>query len=186
MAVVFQENDPELLQKIAKLWTPHALFISRTDTVYGIQAAANRGNEVALSDLKGRDTTQFITLVRDLKQANSLAVISEKNASILEKYWPGAITFILPTSEGGTIALRHSSFPLIEKLLGMTEGPLLSTSCNLHGSPVVGDAKEAEKIFGKRVSFLIDGGKCPASLPSTLVDLTGKPKVIRQGNIPFS
>ena len=48
-------------------------------------------------------------------------------------------------------------------------------------SPVT--ASDVKEEFGKKIKFIIDGGKSSIGLESTIVDLTNKPKILRYGGI---
>ncbi len=65
-------------------------------------------------------------------------------------------------------------------------GPLAVTSANLSGEA---NTKTAQEVFGQlkgRIPLILDGGKTPGGLPSTVVDCTRDEIVIlRQGPIPM-
>ncbi len=72
-----------------------------TDTVYGI--AVDPYDEAALErlyDLKGRDEEKPIAiLVASLEQGLVLGARSGKAPDRAEKYWPGAVTLVVPRLE---------------------------------------------------------------------------------------
>ena len=37
--------------------------------------------------------------------------------------------------------------------------------------------------FGNKIKFILDGGQCEIGLESTIIDLTGKPSILRPGSI---
>ena len=44
-------------------------------------------------------------------------------------------------------------------------------------------ANDVVDEFGNKVKFILDGGQCKIGLESTIIDLTGKPKILRPGSI---
>ena len=44
-------------------------------------------------------------------------------------------------------------------------------------------AKDVIDEFKNKIKFVLDGGKCKIGLESTIIDLTGEPKILRQGKI---
>jgi L-threonylcarbamoyladenylate synthase len=62
--------------------------------------------------------------------------------------------------------------------------PIVGTSANLSGKPSVLTADKVYSQFGDKVDLVIDGGRCPGSRESTIVDVTGEaPVVLREGAI---
>jgi L-threonylcarbamoyladenylate synthase len=37
--------------------------------------------------------------------------------------------------------------------------------------------------FGNKIKFILNGGRCNIGLESTIIDLTGKPSILRPGSI---
>jgi L-threonylcarbamoyladenylate synthase len=58
------------------------------------------------------------------------------------------------------------------------------TSANISGGQSPVTAEEVYKQLGGRIDLIIDGGKTPGGIPSTLVDCTAASlKVLREGPI---
>jgi L-threonylcarbamoyladenylate synthase len=58
------------------------------------------------------------------------------------------------------------------------------TSANLSGEANSTTAQEVLEQLDGRVNLILDGGKTPGGVPSTVVDMTGEsPKVLRQGPV---
>lgn len=167
-----------------------------TDTVYGIICSAQNKKAVAkLYKVKQRDTDKpCIILVNKIDQIKSFGInITEDQKSFMDKYWPGAVSIILPCSTKkyeylhrgiGSIAFRmigkksRNLYKIIDSL-----GPVLAPSANPQGQPVATCENKAKKYFGDRVDAYLCGGT-RRSLPSTLVDYTKtKPALIRAGKV---
>jgi L-threonylcarbamoyladenylate synthase len=82
-----------------------------------------------------------------------------------------------------TLGVRIPDHPVALALL-MAAGPLAVTSANLSGGENTTTAQEVLSQLKGRVDLILDGGKTPGGIPSTVVDMTGdQPTVLRQGPI---
>lgn len=165
-----------------------------TDTVYGL--AVDPYDEAALDrlyELKGREGNKPIAiLVADLDQGLSLGAMSDRALDLADRYWPGAVTLVVPRLDTAptwlgdearrTIALRCPDHAVALALLRMT-GPLAVTSANKSTGEPTNSADEAEAIFQSDVLTYLPG-MAGGGEPSTLVDLTRPSEMIlRSGPI---
>jgi len=166
-----------------------------TDTIYGLSCFAFDGKAVErVYDIKGRDRKiPVIVLISDISDLKSFRIALDTDTEkLLSENRPGKISFILPIEKGFEYLTRGSQglafrLPDDDKLRSLIRktGPLVSTSANPSGGKPATNAKEARGYFGNKLDFYQDAGEL-ISLPSTLVDLTGKfAVVIRQGETPF-
>jgi len=82
-----------------------------------------------------------------------------------------------------TVGVRVPDHPVSLKLLGIT-GPLAVTSANRSGRENTNTAKEAFHQLQGHVDLIIDGGRSPGGVPSTVVDCTSPDlKILRPGPI---
>lgn len=167
-------------------------IILPTDTVYGIGADAFSAKAVqGLLDAKerGRDMPPPV-LIADAAALRSLAAeVTPAMQALAEQFWPGALTLIVaaPASlrmdlgdRGQTIAVRVPDHDFTRELLRVT-GPLAVSSANVSGQPAATTIEQAREQLGDRVSVYLDGGPAAGGVPSTIVDLTGSPRILRQG-----
>ncbi|HJX31388.1 MAG TPA: Sua5/YciO/YrdC/YwlC family protein, partial [Thermodesulfobacteriota bacterium] len=85
------------------------------------------------------------------------------------------------------IAIRISSHPIARALTSAFAGPLTSTSANISGDQSLATAKEVFSHLGGMIDLIIDGGKTPGKMPSTIIDVTfSPPRLVREGVVPFS
>lgn len=165
-----------------------------TDTVYGL--ATDPYDEAALDrlyDVKGRNEGKPIAiLVADLDQGLLLGAMSDRALELAERYWPGAMTLVVPRLDTAptwlgdtrrrTIALRCPDHPVALELLSLT-GPLAVTSANRAGEHAVNSADDARDLFADLVLTYLPG-EAGGGEPSTLVDLTRPSEmVLRHGPI---
>lgn len=165
-----------------------------TDTVYGL--AANLHNEKAINNLftaKGREMHKAIAvLVGSVEQLEEITPgFSDSAKTLASRFWPGALTLVvsrrsdLPDilSALPTIGVRMPDHPFTIQLLKAT-GPLAVTSANLSGAANPLTALDVLEQLGGQVDLILDGGRCPGGIPSTVVDCTVPDvKVLRQGAI---
>ena len=163
-----------------------------TDTVYGLGAHGLMAAAIGrLYSLKGREHQKAIALL--LARGEDLTTVAvdvpEMAWRLAERFWPGPVTLVLPkakllpdvlTGGGPSVAVRVPNHAVTRRLIGMLGAPLAATSANLSGQPEAATAKEALGAFGDQVRLYLDGGRCPGGVPSTVVDLTVDPPLIRR------
>jgi L-threonylcarbamoyladenylate synthase len=178
------------LQKARNLILEGKLVVFPTDTVYGL--AADPFNEVAVLNLikaKQRDPKKgFPILIANLDMAQNLAEFSPTALKLAKRFWPGALTLILPlkkalpnvvTGYRTSLGIRIPSHPIAQQLASQ---PIIGTSANISGqnSPVT--AEDARLQLGDSVDLILDSGSAKMGLPSTIIELTGPdPRIIRHG-----
>lgn len=185
-----------IAEAVAALRAGHVVAIP-TDTVYGLTVDPFRtGAADRLFAVKRRPReVDLPVLVASEEQALELAVaVPDTARRLMELYWPGALTLVLPRNpdvtadlgtDDATIGLRCPAHA-VPLALCAAAGPLATTSANLHGEPTLSTAAEVVATFGNSLKLVIDGGTC-AGAPSTVVDCTGEvPKLLRQGRIPWA
>ncbi|MQY12007.1 putative threonylcarbamoyl-AMP synthase [Streptomyces sp. RB5] len=169
------------------------LVVLPTDTVYGIGADAFSSEGVAaLLEAKGRGRAMPTpVLIGSPNTLHGLVTdLSEAAWELVDAFWPGALTIVAKHQPSltwdlgdtrGTVAIRMPLHPVAIELL--TEvGPMGVSSANLTGHPAPQDCDAAQDMLGDAVSVYLDGGRTPASVPSSIVDVTGKtPVLLRAG-----
>lgn len=112
---------------------------------------------------------------------------------LMERFWPGPLTLLLPAKEGiseylsadtGKIAVRIPGESFALHLAKKAGFPLTATSANLSGMPPAENSYSVIKYFDESIDLLIDGGQTPGGLPSTIVDVShGGIEIVREGAI---
>lgn len=170
------------------------LVVLPTDTLYGIHATALNPKVVEkLYQLRNRKPDKpFIILISSIKQL-SLFEIKPNTLikNILNKYWPGKVSIVLPCITKKfeylhrgtkTLAFRMPDKKELLELINET-GPLISTSVNPEGLPPAKTIIEAKKYFGDQIELYVDQGTLD-SPPSTLISINENGiTVLRQGEI---
>jgi L-threonylcarbamoyladenylate synthase len=169
-----------------------------TDTVYGVVAAINIEPAVErIYRIKGRPRSQALPIL--LADKSQIADVTKRVPRLAwrlaDKFWPGALTLVLLKSEsvpdivtggGKTVAVRMANHLMPLAIIRGLGVPIVGTSANLSGHPSALTAEEVRAQIGDRVDMIIDGGRCPGGVESTIIDLSGdKPLILRQGPISF-
>ena len=167
-----------------------------TETVYGL--AANAYSDISVKKiylLKRRPPINpLIIHFNSLQKLKKDAICNNSFMKLYKALCPGPITFILnrhpkskisnkATAGKKTIAIRFPQHTVARKLLKMLNVPLAAPRANISSKLSPTCAKDLIDEFNDKIKFIIDGGKCKIGLESTIIDLTNKPKILRQGFI---
>jgi len=68
-------------------------------------------------------------------------------------------------------------------LLSIIKFPLAAPSANISSKLSPTSARDVFEEFGNKIKFILDGGRCQIGLESTIIDLTGRPTILRPGSI---
>ena len=167
-----------------------------TDTLYGLGANAFDENAVLkIYEIKSRPRDLALTLLlADIAQMKVVGDDIPKLAwELAERYMPGALTIVIKKSAAvsdiisgnrDTVAVRVPNHPIPIALISSLGAPVTGTSANLSGAPDPATAEQVHKQLGSRVDMIIDGGRCPVGVSSTILDLTtDPPTILREGAI---
>lgn len=168
-----------------------------TDTVYGLGALAFDNAAIeSIYTAKDRPIEKAIPiLIGDLSDLDKVAVnIPSMALRFASRFWPGSLTCVVPkkqtlplaVSATPTVAVRIPNHPDALALL-RTAGPMAVTSANISGQQSPSTAGEVYAQLNGRIPLILDGGKTPGGIPSTLVDCTGsEPVILREGPISLA
>ena len=167
-----------------------------TETVYGLAANAYSNKATSkIFKLKNRSKKNpLIVHYYNLKFLKKDCLINKQFLKLYKKYCPGPISFVLNlkkdslisknvTNKKDTIAIRFPKHYLTRKLLKNLKFPIAAPSANISSriSPV--SKEDVKDEFGKKIKFILDGGRSKIGLESTILSLIKKPKILRLGGI---
>lgn len=165
-----------------------------TDTVYGLGADPFNADAVQrLYTVKGRPDGKPIPLV--LSSVDDVYRVAQNLPDyffhLTDRFWPGGLTIIvqakdlLPvlTAGGNTVGVRIPDNPLLLKILETFGGPVAITSANLSGEPPATSPQEIGEELASRIDMIVDGGKTPGPVPSTVYDISVSPPLIRRHGV---
>ncbi|MDF0644194.1 MAG: L-threonylcarbamoyladenylate synthase [Nitrospira sp.] len=186
---------PVLAPSVRSVIQNRGLIAVPTETYYGLGTSPfDAGAVDRLLQVKNReDSKPILVLIGDIDQLPLLVANMPRVGRILaEAFWPGALTILLPahpslphnlTAGSGLVGVRLSPcFPLTE-LLKQT-GPVTGTSANRSGGPPSTTAEQVQRELGHEIDMILDAGRTPGGLPSTVVDVRDPVRLVREGAIP--
>jgi L-threonylcarbamoyladenylate synthase len=169
------------------------LIVVPTDTVYGIGCAPSDPDAIdRLFEAKRRPRRLVLpVLVADAAAAERLAWMDDRARRLAERFWPGAVTLVLPRSEESdswplgeerdTIGLRVPASETALELL-RAAGPLAVTSANLSGAPTPATCEEVRAVFAADVAVYLCADEQIAGRASTVVDVASG-SILREGDL---
>ncbi|MCX3067941.1 MAG: L-threonylcarbamoyladenylate synthase [Cetobacterium sp.] len=196
--IVFKENNIDL-EVIKNKLNNDGIIIYPTDTVYGVGASIDslKGLQKIYEAKERNFSSPLIALLSKVEYIEKIAIIDEEKKIIIEKlageFWPGALTIILNkkdnvpgimVSNGETVGVRIPALKLAQDIIESVGGVLPTTSANISGEKTPRSFEELDEKFKERVEVIVDGGKSPLGIESTILDLTKTlPKILREGAI---
>ena len=179
--MVIKFGNPDLLKIVSQTLLNNGVAILPSDTLYGFSCIQGIG-EHKIEEIKGRGEGKHFLKLALKNQLDQLT--SEIPDTRLLSYWPGPLTLILKGIKNPTEGIRVPDNKFIQELLTKVGQPIISTSVNYTGQPPMTSIEEIIKEFEDKVDLIVDAGKLPPSLPSTIIDLSmGAPRLVRQGQL---
>lgn len=175
-------------KKAAELLQVGELVALPTDTVYGLAGLANNPSAIAkIFAVKNRPQHKALSVVIFApKHAALLVKVSPLAQRLMDAFWPGALTLVLPARENvPTLAIRCPDIKWTKSFLDIGfEGPLVLPSANISGEPAPVTAGQVMVGIGDKIPLVIDGGTCAAGQESTIISVGGdRAQLLRIGAI---
>ena len=167
-----------------------------TETVYGL--AANAYSDRATSKIfklkKRPKTNPLIVHYVSLKMLEKDCDLNKNFFKLFRKFSPGPITFVLKlkknskisknvTNNKKTLAVRFPKHKMARKLLKKLNYPLAAPSANISTKISSVSPEDVKDEFGKKIKFVLNGGRSKIGLESTIINLVSKPEILRLGGI---
>lgn len=167
-----------------------------TDTVWGIGCLPRQDAVEKLYHIKERDRTKpLILMSNDISNLLPyLKKLPKKAEELITEHFPGALTIVVEKSEltgdfltSGlkTVGIRIPNHKGFQNLCSKIDGGVLATtSANLSNQSAARTFVQANEFVGKFVDLIIkDENKETKGLESTVVEVIGDIKILRQGAI---
>ena len=167
-----------------------------TETVYGI--AGNAYSDTACKKifrLKKRPMNNpLIIHYYDLKKLKDDCDLNVDFLKLYKRFCPGPITFILnqkkkskiskiATNKKNTLAVRFPKHPVARILLKHLKFPIAAPSANISSRVSAVTSSDVKDDFGKKIKYILEGGRSSVGVESTIIDLRKKPKILRLGGL---
>ncbi|HVH75805.1 MAG TPA: L-threonylcarbamoyladenylate synthase [Stellaceae bacterium] len=190
---------PEAIEEAARLLRAGALVAFPTETVYGLGGDALDERAVAeIFATKGRPAfNPLIIHVLGLAEAEAHALFDVRARRAAERFWPGPLSLVLPrrpdsglsllASAGlDTVAMRAPAHPVAQALLRAAGRPIAAPSANRSGRLSPTEAAHVAAELSGRIALILDAGRCPVGVESTVLDLSReRPVLLRPGGVPL-
>ncbi|MDF9555507.1 L-threonylcarbamoyladenylate synthase [Bacillus tropicus] len=184
------------LQEAAKLLRENEAIAFPTETVYGLGANAMNDEAIAkIFEAKGRPSDNPLIVHIGTKSqldgiVKEIPPVAEK---LMEHFWPGPLTIILPRKEGisekvtaglNTVGVRMPDHPVALALIEEANVPVAAPSANRSGRPSPTLASHVYEDLNEKIAGIVDGGATGVGVESTVIDCTSAvPTILRPGGI---
>lgn len=192
-------SDPDQcpsIKEAAELLKQGEVVAFPTETVYGLGGNALSKDAVAkIFEAKQRPADNpLIVHIADASMVSKFSDAKPKHMEeLVQAFWPGPLTLVLPANEIAqktvtcglnTVALRVPNHPIAQALLREAGMGLAAPSANLSGRPSPTLAKHVLHDLKRFIPLILNGGRCPVGIESTVVDLSqDTPVILRPGTI---
>lgn len=186
-------HDPAAIAEAVRVIQSGGLVGFATETVYGLGADASSDSAVAgIFAAKGRpsDHPLIVHVAEPAQVADYAASVPPFAARLMQAFWPGPLTVILPRKPGvaaaaaggqDSIGLRCPAHPVARALLRACATGVAAPSANRFGRVSPTTAKHVAEEFGDSL-LVLDGGPCEVGIESSIVDCTrSRPVLLRPG-----
>jgi L-threonylcarbamoyladenylate synthase len=195
MPIKILKSNEQSIKKAAEIIKKGGLVIFPTETVYGLGADAFNEKAVAkIFEVKKRP--KFDPIIVHIADINSLKLLATNippvALKLIEKFWPGPLTIVIPKRKGvpdivtaglPTVAVRMPSHPVALKLIKNSQTPIAAPSANIFGKLSPTEPSHIIKEFKNSVDLIIDNGKTPIGVESTVISFLDKPVILRPGGV---
>lgn len=188
LKVNLNKYSPTNIKFIAGALKKGQVLALPTDTIYGLSCLANDEKAIKkIKKIKKNDQNKPLSiLVSDLAMLNKYVYLSADQKNKLEKIWQPAArptTVILKhrrklpavlTGKSDGLAARLPKLDFLIKILEEVKQPIVSTSLNISGQPVINNLKNLDKYFlekSNRPDLIVDAGICRRQKASRILDL---------------
>jgi len=170
-----------------------------TETVYGLAANAYKDSAVKkIFSLKKRPKNNpLIVHYHNIDSLERDCLIDDNFIKLYKKFSPGPITYILKlrndskiskyvTNNQRSLAVRFPKHALFKNLLKQLDYPLAAPSANISTKVSAVKVNDVKEEFGNKIKYILDGGPCAIGIESTIINLIGKPTILRLGGLDVS
>jgi L-threonylcarbamoyladenylate synthase len=191
---ILSANSPNAIVLILEVLRDGGLVAFPTDTIYGIGTLAFDGKAVkSIYAAKDRPIEKAVPIL--LGESDDLDKVASDIPSMARRlttrFWPGALTLVVPkkptipeaVSSTDTVGVRVPDNRIARALL-RSAGPMAVTSANISSGSSPRTAEEVYAQLNGRIELILNGGRTPGGIASTVVDCTKtEPVILRAGPI---
>ena len=193
------KSNQSNIKKAKKYLDSNECIAVPTETVYGL--AGNAYSDLTVKKifkLKKRPANNpLIVHYYNLKGLEEDCIINEDFKKLYNKFSPGPITYVLKlkknskiskhvTNNKNTVAIRFPKHPLLRRLLKILNYPLAAPSANISSKLSSVQPSDVREEFGKKLKYILIGGRCSIGVESTIINLTNNLSILRLGGLNVS
>jgi|SRR3989344_4617728 len=183
--------------KAVKILKNGGIVVFPTDTAFGVGCRIDDEKAVKrLFEIRRRPKEKATPVLVDtviMAQNYLMPIPKDVIDNLIEPYWSGALTIILPCQikkvpalvrgEGSTLGVRIPNHPVVRSIIKNVGVPILGPSANFHGERTPFKFEDLDPKFIKLVDYVVPG-ECTIKQPSTVINCSVKPwKILREGAI---
>lgn len=189
-------TNPKILASLLK---QGKIISFQTDTLFSLSADATNNQAIEkIYTIKNRDFNKPLPIfVSSIEIAEEIVILSPLAKKIANKFWPGALTIVLPiknpsllsnriVASNNSIAIRIPRAPALLDTINILQRPLTATSANISNTQNIADAQEILSLspYIDVVTFDSTYASPLSLIPSTIIKITdNKLDIIREGAI---
>ncbi len=87
------------------------------------------------------------------------------------------------TNQKNTLGVRFPKHPVTRNLLKDLKFPIAAPSANISSRISAVTSSDVKDDFGKKIKYILEGGKSSVGIESTIIDLRKRPKILRLGGL---
>lgn len=166
-----------------------------TDTVFGLACVMDKEAIKKVYEAKGRDFNKPLPVMcNGLEMIKEIAYVDDISLKIINKFMPGALTIVFKKKDNvdsyitqglDTIGIRVPNDEWILSLIENIGKPIMVTSANISNSGSLLSYLDVYDSMKNRIDGIVcedARGQCS----STIIDVTGKLQILRQGPITLT
>ena len=191
------EDHQKHIEKAVAILKEGGIVIFPTDTAYGIGCRIDDEKAIEkLFSIRRRPVTQATPVLvsgKEMAKRYILSLPERVERALMDEYWPGALTIILPARvervpelvRGGTltIGLRMPNHEIPLSIIERLGVPIIGTSANIHGNSTPYQLSDVDPVLFNLVDYIVPG-VCSVKRESTVIDCVSDPwSIVRQGAI---
>lgn len=188
------------IEKAAKVLKEGGIVIFPTDTAFGIGCRMDNEDSVErLFSIRKRPQSQAAPVLFnniEVMKDCLLDIPKEVKEKLMDKYWPGALTIVLPCKtekisrlvrgNSNTLGVRIPDNDITLSMIKKVGVGVLGPSANFYGEKTPYNFEDLDPELVSLVDFVVNG-ECKLKQTSTVVDCSVKPwQIIREGAVKLN
>jgi L-threonylcarbamoyladenylate synthase len=198
MRIKIAPCDVVSIGRVGKAVRDGGVIIYPTDTVYGIGGDPFNAMVVKrIFEMKMRDEKPMPVLVSGLEDARRFVDVNGLVLTLMERFWPGALTVVSRVKEGlplqltagsGKLGVRMPNHELALRIIEASGGALIGTSANVSGGRPAKTVGELDPRLVRGADVIVDGGGSTLGVSSTVVEVAlrragPEVRILREGAV---